>query len=86
MPLDDDCRYLFQGQHIYAVSPKFARAVKPLWQSFRTASRIEVPRSEMGRFFSEVLPRLEKAADVEVDQAFLEQYTLQPLTAELYID
>ncbi|SFT67661.1 Superfamily II DNA or RNA helicase, SNF2 family [Selenomonas sp. GACV-9] len=86
MPLDDACRYIFQGQHIYAVSPKFARAVKPLWQSFRTASRIEVPRSEMGRFFSEVLPRIEKAADVEVDPAFLEQYTLQPLTAELYID
>ena len=86
MPLDDGCRYLYQNQHVYAVSAKFARAVKPLWQSFRTTSRIEVPRSEMGRFFSEVLPRLEKAADVEVDPKFLEQYRLQPLTAELFLD
>lgn len=86
LPLDDACRYLYQDQHIYAVTAKFARAVKPLWQSFRTTTRIEVPRSEMGRFFGEVLPRLEKAAAVEVDPAFLEQYMLQPLTAELYID
>ena len=86
MPLDEDCRYLYQNQHVYAVSAKFARAVKPLWQSFRTTSRIEVPRSEMGRFFSEVLPRLEKAAEVEVDPKFLEQYMLQPLTAELFLD
>ena len=86
LPLDEDCRYLYCSQHIYAVTPEFAKAVKPLWQSFRTASHIEVPCSEMGRFFSEILPRLEKAAEVEIAPEFLEQYMLQPLTAELYLD
>lgn len=86
MPLDEDCRYLYHSRHLFTVTSKFARAVKPLWQSFRTASHIEVPRSEMGRFFGEILPRLEKTARVEVATEFLEQYMLQPLSAELYID
>ncbi len=86
LPLDDSYRYLYHQQYIYAATLKFARALKPLWQSFRTTSHIDIARSEMGRFFAEVLPRLEKAAEVEVDSKFLEQYRLQPLTAELYVD
>ena len=86
LPLDDGCRYLYHDQCIYTVEPKFARAVRPLWQSFSAASHIEVAEADMGRFFEEVLPMLERAAEVQVDPVFLERYRLQPLTAELYID
>ena len=86
IPLDDQYRYLYHQQQIYIAAPRFSRALKPLWQSFRTTSHIDIVKSEMGRFFAEILPRLEKAAEVEVDPKFLEQYMLQPLSAELYVD
>ena len=40
----------------------------------------------MTPFFSNILPAVEKIADVDVDAAFEEEFLLVPLAAELYLD
>ncbi len=84
--LDDAYRYFYQGDAIYAADEAFSRRAKPLLQAFVHTSRIRLNQSDMARFFGEVLPAVEDAADVAVDRKFREQFLLVPLAVELYID
>ena len=86
MPLADDCRFLYKDGIIYRTEKKFAQALKPLLQTFEGDSAIKIRPADLPQFFGQVLPQMEKAAAVTIDPKFLEEYAVQPLAAELYID
>lgn len=86
MPLTEDGRLIYQTDRLYRVDAHFAKAFVPLWRAFARASFVRLGKSDLARFFAEAMPRIEQIADVEVADAFLTQYLLMPLAAELYID
>ena len=64
----------------------FGRALQPLWQTFARTTSVQLSHADMTPFFSNILPAVEKIADVDVDAAFEEEFLLVPLAAELYLD
>ncbi len=64
----------------------FGRALQPLWQTFARTTSVQLSHTDMTPFFSNILPAVEKIADVDVDAAFEEEFLLVPLAAELYLD
>ena len=84
--LDRDCNYVYQEGVIYQCDNKFSQALKPLIDTFDGTNTVTINKDDMAAFFSQVLPRMELAAAVEVDEKFQEQYVVQPLSVELYID
>ena len=84
--LDAACRYVLIEDMIYCVSEAFSQVLRPLMEAFRTSRHLKIAAADMGRFFSEILPELEKVANVHVAPSFLERFELMPLTAEIYID
>ena len=86
VPLDNDCRFLYQDGRIYRESPAFSRLIKPLLQAFWSRSLIHLDAADVSRFFGEVMPQLDHVIELHVDPVFQERYCLTPLTAELYID
>lgn len=84
--LDAEGRVLYHASQIYLVQQAEARDILPLCQSFRTTSQIDLNPQDMGRFFAEVLPQMERVAKVEVDAALQNYYVQEPLSANLYLD
>ena len=64
----------------------FGHALQPLWQTFARTTSVQLSHADMTPFFSNILPAVEKIADVDVDAAFEEEFLLVPLAAELYLD
>lgn len=85
-PLSEDCCLLYQSEGIYRVDEAFGRALQPLWQTFARTTSVQLSHADMTPFFSNILPAVEKIADVDVDAAFEEEFLLVPLAAELYLD
>lgn len=85
-PLAEDCRILYQHGNIYRVDEAFGRALQPLWQTFARTTSVQLSHADMTPFFSNILPAVEPIADVDVDEAFEEEFLLVPLAAELYLD
>ena len=84
--LTRECDYVYQDGIIYRCDTKFAQAIKPLIDTFDETNSVKINKADMARFFGQVLPRMEMAAAVDVDDKFQEQYVIHPLTVELYID
>ena len=84
--LSKDCRIVYQDGVIYQSDRKFARGLKPLVDTFDGTNAIRINSHDLAAFFGQVLPRMELAAEVRIAPKFMEQYVVQPLSAELYID
>ena len=87
LALDPQYQYLLCPQNIvYKLSKDEAAVYKPLLQSFSKNGSIKIDQSDMGEFFSTVLPEMEKAAHVSVDESFMHRFEIMPLVAEIYFD
>lgn len=85
-PLSEDYSALYQSGAYYRLDKSTASDVALAAKAIFSAKRITVSEADMARFFGEVLPRIERIADVEVAPSFYERFHVAPLTAELYID
>ncbi|MBO6202838.1 MAG: SNF2 helicase associated domain-containing protein, partial [Selenomonas sp.] len=86
VPLDDNCRFIYQEGIIYQTEKKFSQGLKPLLRTFEAADTVKIRSQDMAAFFGKVLPQMEKAAEVKIAPKFMEEYVVHPLSAELYID
>lgn len=87
LALDPQYQYLLcPHQTICKLTKEEAAACKPLLQSFAKENSIKIDQSDMGEFFSTVLPEMEKAAHVSVDESFMHRFEIMPLVAEIYFD
>ncbi len=84
--LSEDYSVLYQSGAYYRLDKKTAADVELAAKAIFSASRITISEADMARFFGEVLPRLERVADVKVAPSFYKRFHVEPLTAELYID
>ncbi|MCR5558734.1 MAG: DEAD/DEAH box helicase [Schwartzia sp.] len=74
------------GNTIYRPEKDFAERLKAIEQAFLNSRTLRLNDEHMAGFFAEVLPKLEKAAHVEVDGVFSARYEMMPLAAEVYLD
>ncbi|MCR5756625.1 MAG: DEAD/DEAH box helicase [Selenomonas sp.] len=86
VPLDGNCRFVYQDGRIFQTEKRFAQGVKPLLQTFEAAETVKIRPQDMAAFFGQVLPQIEKAAEIKIAPKFMEEYVVQPLAVELYID
>ena len=84
--LSDDGQIVYKEGVIYQTDAKFARGFRPLKRTFDSSTAIDINTADLAAFFGQVLPQMELAAEVEIAPKFQEQYVVQPLAAELYID
>ena len=84
--LTEDCRVIYQDGVVYQADEKFARGCRPLIRTFSASDKIDINAVDMADFFGQVLPQMELAAQVKIAPKFQEQYVVQPLAAELYMD
>lgn len=86
VPLDESCRFVYQEGKIFQTEKKFAQGLQPLLRTFEAAETVKIRPQDMTAFFGQVLPQIEKAAEIKIAPKFMEEYVVHPLTAELYID
>lgn len=85
--MDDNDRYMYIDGKIYHLDDAFHKDVKPfLYVASRDRGEISLSPQDMTRFFSLVLPRIRPIVDVQVDEGFEDQFIMEPLTCELYLD
>lgn len=85
-PLDNTYRSFYSEGKIYIISQLAVKNIMPLIKSFAASSKIDILADDLGRFFSNILPRLESVATVDIAPKFLEKYQIRPLGADLYLD
>lgn len=86
VPLDNDCRMLYGEGFIYLLEEDFAREAKLLLGAFPKEKRVYMDSAHMARFFGELLPRIQRSAEVKVADTFQTRFLLEPLQAEFYLD
>ena len=84
--LDSTNKTFYQDGKIFRADENFRQAVLPILKVLAQTDAVEMNREELGRFFSLVLPRLEKSTEVEIAPGFEERYIFEPLVCELYLD
>lgn len=85
-PLDMECRILYGPDTIYRLDEDYAPEIKLVMSSFPREKKVYMDGPRMSRFFSELMPRLQRSADVTVADTFQEKFLLEPLRTELYLD
>ena len=84
--LDEDKRYMYMDGRIYHVDDEFSRDMVPFLHVCQPDKGLSLSPEDMARFFSLVLPRLRGAAEVEVAEGFEENFVMEPLACQLYLD
>lgn len=87
-PLDRDGRLVIWEGNIHVLSPAQQRVIPPLLYVAGQSggSKVLVPQEYRGRFASELLPLLQKGAQVEIDQELEEVFYRQPLITRVWLD
>ena len=83
--LTETASYILLDRTIYRPPEKWQEAAGRVFQAFADGP-LRLERNRLGDFFSEVLPVMERAAEVLVEPALAEAYRRLPLVAEAYID
>lgn len=84
--LDTTGELVFIEDTIYRTEKDFAEKLRAIDRAFTQSRSLRLGEEHMGGFFAEVLPKLEKAAHVEVASSFTERYEMMPLAAEVHLD
>lgn len=88
LPLDHHYRYLWVNDTLYHVDKEFSTYIKPLLLAFEQSPGITLPihTEDLPRFFSNVMPELEKIASLDVSNTIMKKYDILPLNAAIYLD
>jgi SNF2 family DNA or RNA helicase len=86
VPLMSDCSCVVSEGKLYRIPAKQLSSLRPLIETFQQSGKVSIDSEKMGDFFTEVMPRIDKAAKVEIQPSLLEKYQFAPLQAELYLD
>ena len=84
--LDKDCRILYGDGFFYLLEEHFAREAGLLLDVFSRNRRVYLEGAHMPRFFSGIMPRLRRIAEVNVAEKFQQRFLMDPLQAEFYLD
>ena len=86
--MDYEGRYLCCDRSIYEVDPKTTALLQPLIQyaAGRRDSELFIPEGAASLLYSTVVPALEKAAELTVDEALKDKYKREPLSISLHLD
>ena len=86
--LDWENRYIYYNEQIYHADKLFAETVAPIINAFdRSPDReLKIADDDVSRFFTTVLPVLEKVAEVQRDPAFTEKYYYEEPEKRIYFD
>ena len=85
-PLDNDCLMIYEKGKIYLAEESFAREARLLLSAFPKDRLVHMDKAHMSKFFGELLPRLQRSADVEISEDFRSKFLLEPLQAQFYVD
>lgn len=86
--LDWENRYIYYNEQIYHADKLFAETVAPIINAFdRSPDReLKIADDDVSRFFTTVLPVLEKVAEVKRDPAFAKKYYYEEPEKRIYFD
>ncbi len=88
IPLTKKSDFYFMEGVIYHPSPEQFKNFAPFYEAFASSAKnsISIAKGEMGRFVSEVLPFLQKAAHVRIDTSLEENFLRENLLTQIYFD
>lgn len=88
IPLTKKSDYYFMEGSIYHPTSTQGRYFAPFHQAFTEGVRnqLSISKADMGRFVSEVLPFLQKAARVTIDNSLEESFHKEDLNAKIFFD
>lgn len=86
--LDADFHYIYHKGFIYEVDERFSIAIKPLMVAFKENGKAEVLIADqhVARFFSTVLPVLEKVAMITIESSLADKYYREVPEKRIYFD
>lgn len=84
--LDKSGELALVGDTLYRTDREFAEVLKLIYEAFSRSRSLRLSAEHMGGFFSEVMPKLETVARVEVAASFTTRYEMMPLAAEVRLD
>ncbi len=87
-PLDSEGQLLYFKGIIYITEPDFSKAMGPIVSqvSQLPSVKIAVDETRQNQFFSSILPKIERYAEVLVDNFLNEKILREPLEVEIYLD
>lgn len=86
--LDADFHYIYHKAMIYEVDEPFSTAIKPLLGTFKENGKAEVLVADqhVSRFFSTLLPVLEKVAVIKIESSLADKYYREVPEKRIYFD
>lgn len=84
--MDKECRILYGDGVFYLLEKDFAKEAGLVLNAFAKGESVYVEGASMPRFFSGIMPRLQRVAEVDVAETFQQRFLIEPLQAEFYLD